>query len=237
MILLMGLAYAQVPQVAPWTFEPAVGIQTLVFVRDGCDACTRLAAALDRLDVVYVGHESTLPYEPYHQDALGLMAKTFRVVSYPTAVVLQGRQEVLRQEGFVDVAVVEASVNALATGAMVPPWQVGLDIGERVEGGYENFTGLVVYWDTGCEACVRERPQLAQIAAETRTEVRVIGAVEQLPDGVSASDSSVTASSWGLPGAPMHIYLRDGVPLWIDAGFRGDLVAVLMLVLELADSG
>lgn len=177
-----------------------------------------------------------MPYEPYHHDTLGLIAKTFRVVTYPTAILLQGRQEVLRQVGFVDVAVVEASVNALATGAMIPPWRVGLTIGERVEGGHESFTGLMVYWKSDCDACERERSQLARIATETLTEVRVIGAVERLPDGVSTGDPSVTATSWGLPGAPMHIYLRNGVPLWIDAGFRSDLVDVLLLILELADS-
>lgn len=60
-IILMGLACAQTPQVAPWTYEPTDGVQTLVFVQDECNACVRLAAALDHLDVVYLGRKTACP--------------------------------------------------------------------------------------------------------------------------------------------------------------------------------
>lgn len=39
-----------------------------------------------------------------------------------------------------------------------------------------------------------------------------------------------TPSLWGFVGTPIHIYLSDGTPRWIDIGFREDLVELVHIV-------
>jgi hypothetical protein len=185
-------------------------------------------------DMLFIGSQQDLPFTPYFYDKVELVANSFRVVRYPTVVVLSNRQEVLRQVEVIDTEVIAATIEALDRGAMIPPWQLAVGVGQRVTGDYEDFTGLVVYWRSDCEGCKSESTQLETLR-ETGVLVEIVGVEPGAPEVAQEEGRSSTADAWGLPAAPMHIYLKDGTPLWIDAGYRDDLVEMVRTVVELID--
>lgn len=231
--VLSALAWAQTPQVAPWTLEIEEPISVLLFVAPDCAPCTDLAAALEGVaGLVVIAPAGPLPEGAHAVDRGGLASRTFRVTTFPTVVLTLGRQEVLRQAGQVDLEVLEASLAALRDGRMPAPWRVGIEVGARVDGPLRDFTGLVVYWDEPCAGCEGERAQVERLLASGDVAVRVIGK-GGIEFGVDDADLVGVPAAWGLPAAPMHVFLLGGVPLWIDAGARDDLEETVRLILGL----
>lgn len=60
-----------------------------------------------------MGAAADLAYPGYLQDADAIALGTLRIDEYPTVVVLQDAQEMVRQEGVVDEEIIAATVVAL----------------------------------------------------------------------------------------------------------------------------
>ena len=160
-------------------------------------------------------------------DASEVLTRTFRVSDYPTLIVLREKQEVIRQSGNVDVEVLSATIAALRDGRVPHTWKVGIEIGVWVPGRFADFTGLIVCWQPDCDSCDLEADQVAALTALETVALEIIGA-----DSDDANEA--TGQLRVLPGAPMHIYLRDGIRLWINTGVRDDLVELVQRVTALA---
>jgi len=222
--LLTLTSAARSNTLAPWLLDITEPVSLLLFVEPDCAECR--AAHFDLQGEAPMRVASTLAVEGYDSlfvDADEILTRTFRVTNYPTLIVLRENQEVIRQNRFVDREVVEATISALRADRVPQTWKVGIQIGTRVPGRFADFTGLVVHWQRDCDWCDREIDQVAALTALGNIPVEVVGA-----DSTGSSED--TARLWGLPGAPMHIYLRAGVPLWIDTSFREDLVELVQRV-------
>lgn len=209
--------------ITPWLLDLTEPVSLLLFVEPDCAECQ--AAHFDLQGEAPMRVAATSAVEGYGAlfvDAGEILTRTFRVTDYPTLIVLRENQEVIRQNRFVDREVVEATISALQADRIPQTWKVGIQIGTRVPGRFTDFTGLVVYWQQDCDWCDQEIDQVAALTA-LDIPVEVIGAE-------STGSSEDTARLWGLPGAPMHIYLRAGVPLWIDTSFREDLVELVQRI-------
>ncbi len=226
---LAGTARSNV--IAPWLLSVTEPVSLLLFVTLDCVGCSELYSDVrEAAPILVVSHEPVLGFGPFTLDVDDIITKTFRVTAYPTLVVLRGRQEQIRQVDYVDLEIVAATLDALFGGRMPRTWPVGISVGERVPGEYANFTGLIIYSQQNCEACEKEAEQIDELLADATINIAIVGQ-ERSGEPNSAENTAVL---WGLPGAPMHVYMRDGVPLWIDTGYRPDLVE---LVQRLATSG
>ena len=222
--LLTLTSAARSNTIAPWLLDITEPVSLLLFVEPDCTECR--AAHFDLQGEAPMRIASTLAVEGYDSlfvDADEILTRTFRITNYPTLIVLRENQEVIRQNRFVDIEVVEATISALRADRIPQTWKVGIQIGTRVPGRFTDFTGLVVYWQNLCGSCDQEIDQVAALRALGDIPVEVVGAE-------STGSNEDTAKLWDLPGAPMHIYLHTGVPLWIDTSFRDDLVELVQRV-------
>lgn len=219
---LAGTARSNV--IAPWLLSVTEPVSLLLFVTPDCVGCSEIYSDVrEAAPILVVSHEPVPGFEPFALDVDDIITKIFRVTAYPTLVVLRGRQEQIRQVEHVDLEIVAATVAALLTDRMPRTWPVGINVGERVPGEYANVTGLIIYSQQNCEACEKEAEQIDELLADATINISIVG--QELSGEPSSTED--TAVLWGLPGAPMHVYLRDGVPLWIDTGYRPDLVELV----------
>lgn len=230
--LLLSVASAQV---VPLGLGLEQDTQVVVFVEDNCPACEALISRLWGLNARYVGSEPELPYPDYRQDEYGFAARTLRIETYPTVLVLQDGHEVQRQEAdTIDPEVMQAAVAALREGLMIPQWLIGIEVGQQVEGYFEDYTGLLVFWQEDCEPCRQEAEQLEGIVVEGLVEVRIVAPEENVPDTLTEADAPGIREAWGIQGH-VRVYLEDGVPVWIDLGYREDVREMVETVVRVRE--
>lgn len=222
--LLMLGSIANSNTIAPWLLDAHEQASLLLFVDADCADCQAIYVDLQSEAptwvIAYSEHEG---YGSLIVDTAGILISTFRITTYPTLIVSRSGQEVIRQVGWVDKQVVVATIEALRANLIPHTWEVGIEVGTRVPGRFADFTGLIVYWEADCDWCQRESGQVETLQAldDMLVEVIVARESEELDDSLHL---------WDLAGAPMHIYLRAGVPLWIDIGYRDDLVELVQKV-------
>lgn len=232
-LLLLGLARSQT---IPLYLGLEEGVRIIAFVAEDCAPCTALPSRLFALSPQFLGSSETLGYHDYVRDLGDVAARTMRVTTYPTVIVLRHGQEVIRQVGFIDPEVLAATVVALESGAMKPTWYLDISFGTRVAGPLHDFTGLLVYWRGSCERCEHTLPQLEELATfmrvalvradgEPSERIQVTGQIDLLGEEALAD--------WTLPGGLVHVYLSRGVPMWIGAGHFEDLTELVTLVVEI----
>jgi len=223
-MLLALTSAARSNTIAPWLLDITEPVSLLLFVEPDCEECRATYFDLQGEAPMRVAATSEVEgYGALFLDASEILTRTFRVTNYPTLIVLRENQEVIRQNRLVDIEVVAATISALQADRIPQTWKVGIQTGTRVPGRFADFTGLVVHWQQDCDWCDQETDQVAALRAHGNIPVEVIGTE-------STGSDEDTAKLWGLPGAPMHIYLRAGVPLWIDTGFREALVELVQRV-------
>jgi thiol-disulfide isomerase/thioredoxin len=227
--LLLGSALAQV---APLGLGVEEGVHVLAFVAADCSGCEALKA-LEDLPILFVGPEPSLPYTPYKQDTDGnLIARTFYVYGQiPTVVVLRDGQQVKRFTGAVDVGAVRTAFEMAEEGTLSPRFNLNIRVGERVEGQFADYTGLVIFWKQDCIWCERIEPDVTAICEAGDLPVRVLAVtLKEWPEACEGMYESHTYEAWGIPGAPVHVYLEEGKVIWIDLGYREDLQQIARIL-------
>jgi hypothetical protein len=127
-----------------------------------------------------------------------------------------------RQE--VDARLVAIAVLEAEQGTLTPPYEYALAIGEPVEGDFADYTGLIVFWRESCPACLEEEETLTTICRSAQLPVTVLATRdERLPDSCPGWYARELALSWGIPGVPSKVFLKDGRVTWLDLGYREDL--------------
>jgi thiol-disulfide isomerase/thioredoxin len=221
-VLAVGVASAQV---APFGLDMKHGVKVLAFVTADCPACEALRE-LDDLPILFVGPEPSLPYMPYRQDTGGnLVARTFYIQQAPTVVVLEDGQEVTRYVGAVGKEVIIGDIAMIEQGVLSPQYDLEVRVGEQVDGRFADYTGMVVFWKQDCVWCEREEADVAALCEAGEVPVIVLAVtIKAWPDSCTGLHDSETYEAWGIPGAPVHVYLDEGRVMWIDLGYREDLV-------------
>lgn len=224
MFTLSVVCAARANTIAPWLLDLNEPVTLVLFVETDCHSCQDLYGRLVERSPVVVVSESEFPgYGGSVVDSDAVIVSTFRVRTFPTLVVMRGSQEVIRQVEFVDLEIVDATLDALRAGRIPQTWPVGIRVGERAPGQLSEFTGLVVHWREDCDSCRREAGQVETLQADYEVAVEVVGFGFEEAEGD-------TTTLWSLPGAPMHVYLLAGEVMWIDTGYREDLVDLVLTI-------
>lgn len=221
LLVLIGLVLAQN---VPYGLGLEQGTRVLVFVAPNCAACETLAN-LPGLPVLYVGRAESLPYKPYRRDPGDVLARAFRIRTAPTMVVLKDGQEVKRFTSRVDPGVLGLVVRTTESGSMAPRFRQLVKVGQPAPEPYNNFTGLLVFWQEDCMWCQREAESLAKLCASR--PVWIVSGQGKWPQACAGEPKPELFSAFGIPGTPAHVYLKEGRVVWLDFGYRSDLEELL----------
>lgn len=220
-LALVSLALAQV---APWGLDVERGKAVLVFAQT-CDVAAGVAEV--QAPVVLILPESvncTVADARIFHDPEGLWRATFYVEREPRVVVLKEGQQVAALHASLNSALAQGLNEVLADDARYPPrFDLKIRPGDRLTGDLAGFTGLVVFWKEGCPWCEKEREDLARLCQHFSVLlVSNTPGKPQLPACTRRGDWQLY-HDWGIPGAPSHVWIEEGVVRWIDLGYRFDL--------------
>lgn len=217
-VVLAGVGLAHV---APYGLGLEQGVHILVFVGPNCPACEALRGELNGISTIYVGSSPAIAYRPYRLDPERLLHLTFRINNYPTLVLLKDGQEVRRYEPPVRGQEVKRAYQEAKSGRTEPPYSYKIHVGDRVGGEFDTYTGLLIFWRESCPSCREEAPAIRRLCHSGSLSVRVLATQgEALPRGCPGKYARGIALSWGIPGVPAMVYLREGRVTWLDLGYR-----------------
>jgi len=111
----------------------------------------------------------------------------------------------------------------------VPRFNLRIRPGDRLTGVLANYTGLVVFWKEGCVWCEKERRDLAHLCQELPVLlVSNVPGKTDLPECTRRGPWQLY-HDWGIPGAPTHVWVDEGVVRWIDLGYRERLHEIALI--------
>lgn len=226
---IAGLALAQV---APWGQGVERGKAVLVFSSNCADAAAAPQVKARVVLVLPEGRRCQVEGAEVFQDTGGLWRATFYVDREPRVVVLkEGQQIVAASEPLTpDLA---NAVNQVLEGDQryAPRFALKIRPGDRLAGDLAGYTGLIVFWKEGCPWCEKERDDLAHLCREL--PVLLVSNTSGKPDlpECTRRGNWQLYHDWGIPGAPSHVWIEEGVVRWIDLGQKDRLFEVVQRAL------
>jgi len=214
----VGLVLAQV---APWGLSVERGKAVLVFTSNCADAA---AASQVKARVVLVlpeGRRCQVEGAEVFQDIDGLWRTTFYVGREPRVVVLKEGQQIVATSEPLTLGLAESVNDVLKDDQRYPPkFALKIRPGDRLTGDLAGYTGLVVFWKEGCPWCEKERDDLARLCRELPVLlVSDTPGKPELPECARRGEWQLYRD-WGIPVAPTHVWIEEGVVKWIDIGHR-----------------
>ncbi|GEM88573.1 TlpA family protein disulfide reductase [Oceanithermus desulfurans] len=231
-LILAGLA--AMAQVVPWGLDVERGRAVLVFTSNCDDAA---AAAKVKARVVLVlpeGQRCQAEGAEVFHDPGGLWRATFYVDREPTVVVLKEGQQVVAATQPLTPGLAESVNQVLQDDRSYPPrFALKIRPGDRLAGDLAGYTGLVAFWKEGCPWCEKERDDLARLCREL--PVLLVSNTPGKPDLPECTRRGdwVLYRKWGIPGAPTHVWIEEGVVKWTSVGFQPELTKVLRILKDL----
>lgn len=231
LMVLFGLGLGQI---VPYGFQVERGVKVLIFVAQDCRECEALRG-LAGLPTTFIGQSPSMPYSPYLYDDTGLLMRAFYIRDrLPTVVILK--------DGHVMARLVKPGrleeVKKAYESARLPETRsrfknLRLRLGERVNGQFSNYTGMIVFWKQEYLWCEREAADIEAICKSGLIAVTVIAVTKkEWPMSCKGQHGTQEYQSWGIPGAPTHVFLQKGVVRWVDIGYRPDLKEVVEALIK-----
>lgn len=225
-LLFVMLSSFGLAQSVPIGYGREEGTRILVFVAPNCAPCESLAALKD-FPITFVGRAEQMPYNPYRQDKGDLLARALRIHTAPTLVVLKDGWEVKRITGKINPTpkTLGLLIDAAEAGLLSPQYAMPLALGQPAPAPYQDFTGLLIFGYEGCSWCQREKDTWARLCQQS-VRLKIIYSEGKWPEACKGELNTALFSTFGIPGTPTHVYLREGRVVWVDVGYRSDLEEV-----------
>jgi thiol-disulfide isomerase/thioredoxin len=210
-------------QTAPFSFGLERGVQVLVFVAPNCAACEALAK-IENLPITFVGREASLPYKRYKQDKNDLLARSLRVQQAPTLLVLMDGWEVKRLSGKINPSpkTLNLLIEAAEAGLIGPSYAMPLQIGQMAPEPYHSYSGMLVFGRESCVWCEKEKELLNKLC-QSGHPLQMIYSDGKWAEACMGELNEQLFATFGIPGTPTHVYLRQGRVMWIGVGYYSDL--------------
>ncbi len=220
-----GLALAQV---APWGLGVERGKAVLVFTSNCTDAAAAPQVKAWVVLVLPEGRRCQVGGAEVFQDTGGLWRATFYVDREPRVVVLKEGQQIVATTKPLTPDLANAVNQVIEDDQRYAPrFTLKIRPGDRLAGDLAGYTGLVVFWKEGCPWCEKERDDLARLCREL--PVLLVSNTSGKPDlpECTRRGNWQLYHDWGIPGAPSHVWIEEGVVKWMDLGQKDRLFEVV----------
>ena len=225
-----GLALAQV---APWGLGVERGKAVLVFTSNCTDAAAAPQVMARVVLVLPEGRRCQVGGAEVFQDTGGLWRATFYVDREPRVVVLKEGQQIVAASEPLTLGLAESVNDVLKDDQRYPPkFALKIRPGDRLADDLAGYTGLVVFWKEGCPWCEKERDDLARLCRVL--PVLLVSNTSGKPDlpECARRGNWQLYHDWGIPGAPTHVWIEEGVVMWVSVGFQPNLEQTLKILKE-----
>ena len=213
--LILSIASAQV---APYGLNVQDKDAILVFTPT-CAGPTSINIDMS-IKVLFISPQYCSGQKIYYDEGL-LWHRIFYINKYPTIILLKQGVEAYRTFNIKEIATLMYNKDKYKT-----RYEIGIRPGSNIViENHNNYTGFIVVWKNDCKWCKKEANQINTLCR--REEVLIVSDTNRQPDQLPDCKEVINweyYNKWNIPGAPTHAFVEKGVILWIDVGYRPDLL-------------